>query len=82
MAKFDIKNPKATAKTGLICAAVSFFIFGQGLSIGACVLGTFGTYYAVKNKSGRKWIFLNILCIILGFISNVFLNWSKATVVQ
>lgn len=82
MAKFDVKNAKATAKTGLICAVVSFFIFGQGLSIVACVLGTFGTYYAVKNKSGGKWIVLNILSILLGFTSNVFLRWSKATVAR
>lgn len=64
-----LKNPKYTATFGLIIALVSFLIFGTGLSIVAIIFGVCGTYFAVKQKRGWKFMVLNILAIILGLIS-------------
>ncbi|GEM_PF-3855086 len=71
-AKF--KDPKWTAKLGLISAVISFFIFGKGCSIVAITFGIIGTFYGVKQKSGWKIISLNILAVVLGLVSRIFLE--------
>jgi len=71
-AKF--KDPKWTAKLGLISAVISFFIFGKGCSIVAITFGIIGAFYGVKQKSGWKIISLNILAVVLGLVSRIFLE--------
>ena len=68
------KEPKYTAKLGLISAVISFFIFGKGCSIVAIIFGIIGTFYGIKQKSGWKIIFLNVLAIILGLVSRILLE--------
>ena len=71
-AKF--RNPKYTAKIGLISAVISFFIFGKGCSVIAITFGIIGTYYGVKQKSGWKIVSLNVLAVVLGLLSRILLE--------
>lgn len=69
----NYSDPKKIGITALICAFVSLFILGEGLSLMAMIYGTYGIYHAVKKKSGIGIILLNIAAVILGLISKILL---------
>ncbi len=63
---FSIGDPKRNGIFSVLIGIVSFFIIPY-LGIGAVVMGTFGIYFSIKQKSGSIAIILNMLGVIIGF---------------
>jgi len=86
-----IKNPKWTAKTGIICGVISIFFFpllylvAQGRIGGSGTLGIFapiffgtiGIYYGIKQKAEWKIIFLNVFYYIRNYITRCYRSFIK-----
>lgn len=69
----NYSDPKKIGITALICAFVSLFIFGAGLSLMAMIYGSYGIYHAAKKKSGIGIMLLNIAAVVLGLVSKILL---------
>ncbi len=67
-------DPTKTGRNALILGIVSLFIFGWGFSLAAIIYGIFGIMGAVKFKSGKKALILNISAILVGIVSQVLLT--------
>lgn len=65
---FKIDDPRKSGIYALILATVSLFIIPL-MGIAAVVMGVFGIYFGMKQKSGVVAILLNFVAILLGLFS-------------
>ncbi|OGV90432.1 hypothetical protein A3A66_03745 [Microgenomates group bacterium RIFCSPLOWO2_01_FULL_46_13] len=63
---FSIGDPKKNGVFSVLMGIVSFFIIPY-LGIAAVVMGCFGVYFSLKQKSGALSVLLNLLGVIIGF---------------
>lgn len=63
---FSIGDPKRNGVFSVLVGVVSFFIIPY-LGIAAVVMGCFGVYFSIKQKSGVIAVILNLLGVIIGF---------------
>lgn len=64
---FSIGDPKRNGIFSVLMGAVSFFIIPY-LGIAAVVMGCFGIYFSIKQKSGAIAVILNLLGVTIGFL--------------
>ena len=69
----NYSDPKKIGVSAIICAFVSLFIFGSGLSLMAMIYGSYGIYHAAKKKSGIGIMLLNIAAVVLDLINKILL---------
>lgn len=63
---FSIGDPKKNGLFSVLMGVVSFFIIPY-IGIAAVVMGCFGIYFSIKQKSGVVAIVLNLLGVLIGF---------------
>lgn len=64
---FSIGDPKRNGVFSVLMGTVSFFIIPY-LGIAAVVMGSFGIYFSIKQKSGVIAILLNLAGVVTGFL--------------
>lgn len=79
--KSGIRNPVYAAKIAWLCVIISFAgifvpypmlaLIAKAIALIGIVLGVFGAFFGIRQRAGWLIICLNILAILLGFVSRV-----------